>query len=642
MMLDNRGRIWLASGENNFGLFDLENSRYLAKDREFNIPQYDEARSVRCIFEDATGCFWIATNLMLYKYDPQKKTTTTYATHTHGEHSLSANLVNTFLEDSSGNLWIGTRKGLNLYLREKDYFKKYYHDPNDPMSLSNDYINMLVKDRSGDIWVCTDAGINRFNRARDGFERNPEAPGLFDVVVKSATQDDRGRFWLGTAQGICEYNPLTGDYEIFQEADGIQGEDFNIRAVFKAADGELYFGGTQGFTCFYPDEINFDPPPAEVLITGFDVLNKELNLEKQIWTLERIELPHDQNFFTINFRLLEFSDPEGNVFEYKMENLDAEWVRNTSGSAVYTSVPPGYYQFKVRRLPSGDSDELVEASLGIAILPPFWEEWWFRGMIGVLLISALAALLMQRRNFFREQQRVLEEMVTVKTAELEEKNRELQTFSYTVSHDLKAPLNHVNSFCDIVLDQLQEPQQKSVRGFVERIKRSAERMMNLVEKILRLAMAGSRELNKEEFDIGLLFKACLNDRMESEPERNVSISVDTGIPVRADYALMQEVAENLVGNAWKFTSRAVEAQITFGQRMESGERQFFIHDNGAGFDPISAGNLFMAFKRLHSEKEYAGSGIGLTTVQKIIELHGGKVWADGSPGEGATFYFTLG
>jgi signal transduction histidine kinase len=254
-------------------------------------------------------------------------------------------------------------------------------------------------------------------------------------------------------------------------------------------------------------------------------------------------------------------------------------------------------------------------------------------------ISDLKKIEEQLRIFNSE----LEVKVKERTAQLEEANSELEAFTYSVSHDLRAPLRAIASFSEFL--QLEEYSAKlddQGRHYLERIQAASNRMGVLIDDLLMLSRVTRTELKKQQVDLGKLSAEILALLQEADPQRKAKIKISPGLSTRGDPILLREVMENLLGNAWKFSANEKKACIELGRTVIEGEEVFYIRDNGAGFDMTYAGKLFEIFQRLHREEEFPGTGVGLATVQRIISRHGGKVWAEGEVGKGATFYFTVG
>lgn len=236
----------------------------------------------------------------------------------------------------------------------------------------------------------------------------------------------------------------------------------------------------------------------------------------------------------------------------------------------------------------------------------------------------------------------LEEMVAERTAELKIINKELESFSYSVSHDLRAPLRAIDGFSMAVIEDYGDKLDGEGRDNLQRIRSGAKHMAVLIDSLLQLSQVTRREIRIENVDMSALVSTSLNKMMEVESGRTLDQIIARGIYAHGDSTLLETLLSNLLGNAWKYTSKTDNARIEFGVTQEDGENIFFIKDNGVGFDMQYADKLFGAFQRFHREEEFSGTGIGLATVQRIVHRHGGRVWARAEKGSGATFFFTLG
>ena len=235
----------------------------------------------------------------------------------------------------------------------------------------------------------------------------------------------------------------------------------------------------------------------------------------------------------------------------------------------------------------------------------------------------------------------LEQRVQERTAALEAANRELEAFSYSVSHDLRAPLRSIDGFSKVLLERYGEGFDATGKDYLTRVRGAALRMGKLIDDMLSLSRAGRREMESKPVDLSALASGVADGLHQREPERRVHVSIEPGLTAIGDEGMLRIVLENLIGNAWKFTSKKEDARIEFGSAEANGGKAYFVRDNGAGFDMRHAEKLFSPFQRLHSESEFPGTGIGLAIVQRVILRHDGRVWAESEEGHGATFWFTL-
>ena len=302
--------------------------------------------------------------------------------------------------------------------------------------------------------------------------------------------------------------------------------------------------------------------------------------------------------------------------------------------------------------PEEVADGVPETLLGIAVLQGWAEaegwrlrkdgsRFWARVMItavnderGRLLgFGKMTHDMSERRQAVLEMQR--------RNAQLEAANHELEAFSYSVSHDLRAPLRRIDGFSHMLLEDYGDRLDAQGKEYLARVRTGTQQMGELIDDLLTLASITRREMQHATVDLSAMAAKVAAELQGTQPQRKVVWEIAPALASEGDPVLLRTVIENLLGNAWKFTSRREEARIEVGRRDENEPATFFVRDNGAGFDPAYSGRLFGAFQRLHRVEEFPGTGVGLASVKRIIHRHGGHIWAEGALGEGATFYFTL-
>lgn len=235
----------------------------------------------------------------------------------------------------------------------------------------------------------------------------------------------------------------------------------------------------------------------------------------------------------------------------------------------------------------------------------------------------------------------MEGRVRERTAQLEAANRELEAFSYSVSHDLRAPLRGIDGWTLAFLEDYAHRLDDQGRTYLERVRIATQHMEELIDDLLSLSRVGRAEMQREPVDLTALARAIAGRLRETGLERRVEFVIQKGLTAVGDPQLLEIALSNLLDNAWKFTGKRPEGVIEFGRVPQEGQPVFFVRDNGAGFDLAYADKLFGAFQRLHKTSEFPGTGIGLATVQRILQRHGGRIWAEAAADRGATFYFTF-
>jgi light-regulated signal transduction histidine kinase (bacteriophytochrome) len=266
------------------------------------------------------------------------------------------------------------------------------------------------------------------------------------------------------------------------------------------------------------------------------------------------------------------------------------------------------------------------------------------GRAAEFLAESLSPFEMSLRGYREANARLvtMNDMLTQAKAQTDAANRELEAFSYSVAHDLRAPLRSIKGFSQALLDDYADKLDDAGRQHLCYVHESAQEMTELIDGLLMLSRVTRSDLRRERVDLAAMAQAVVSQLRKASPARAVRTTIPPELVVEGDPRLLRVLLENLIGNAWKFTSKHALAHIEVGARAQESETSYFVRDDGAGFDMAYAGKLFGVFQRLHTVNEFEGTGIGLATVKRIVDRHGGRAWAEGEVDRGATFYFTLG
>jgi signal transduction histidine kinase len=346
-----------------------------------------------------------------------------------------------------------------------------------------------------------------------------------------------------------------------------------------------------------------------------------------------------------DLRVLEAESGRGSPAGLDLQSLrgHAPWQL---GAGPQAPPPPRIAEAVARRVPFHDVELALTGSAGAAWTlrlsgaPVYSAVGSFCGYAGVASLLAEAALSAERAVSLQARIRQLETDNAARMQRHELAARELESFAYSVSHDLRAPLRVIDGFAQIVLEDYGERVDALGREHVKRIVAAAGRMNAMIDTLLEMSRMTGRELRFERVDLSETARQLIEELKAAEPARQVQVAVQPGLSIEGDRTLLRLVLQNLLGNAFKFSARTRDARIEFGRRLD-GDHAFFVRDNGAGFDMRFADRLFGVFQRLHSQSEFAGTGVGLATVQRIVRRHSGRIWAESEPGKGATFFFTM-
>jgi signal transduction histidine kinase len=541
-------------------------------------------------------------------------------------------------------MWLCTNNGLDLYDSITNSFKIFREFP------SND-IRSFVEDKEGYYWAGTiNKGVIRFKINGDILKVYDTSDGLPSNLINGILEDSNNNIWVSTGDGISRINYKTGKIRNYTIGDGLQGRQFFIHSCLKTRAGEMYFGGFNGLNTFFPDSIKDNDYMPPVYINEFFIFNKPVSvgdpnspLQKLAEQTKEIVLSWKQSVFSLGFVAINYTHPENNLYAYKMEGFDKDWNYTDANRrlATYTNLDPGTYIFHVKASNNDGVWNEQDASVKVIILPPFWKTWWLRSMTVIMLVMLVYASFKLRVLNIKKRSYEFECQVVERTAQLQAANKELETFSYSVSHDLRAPLRGIDGFSQILLEEYQDKVDEQGKNYLQRMRLGTQRMGQIIDGMLNLSRISRSDMKIQQVNLSNIVQKLANELCETQPERQVDFKIQKEIIVRGDNQLLNIVLDNLVRNAWKYTSKHQTAQIEFGAMHKENSVVYFVRDDGAGFDMTYSQKLFGTFQRLHTASDFPGTGIGLATVQRIIRRHGGEVWAEGETEKGATFYFTI-
>lgn len=416
--------------------------------------------TVRSLLQDHAGYIWAATNHGLYRFHPDSMshTFTTFLHESHNPGSISHNMIYSVFEDKNNTIWLGTYNGLNKYNRETGMFTVYKHTAGDPASLSTNRVFGISQDNRGILWIGTmGGGLNKMDPITGKFSHYVHTHGLVNNVVYDIIPDEMGHLWLSTNRGLSRFDPKDEQFVSFDISDGIQGYEFNLGAAFKSADEKIFFGGMNGLNSFYSLEVAESQFAPNLLVTNVSIFNYKLN--KMLEDGDTIELSYKDNFVSLEFAALDYSNPMKNQYKYRLKNISRQWIHTSppKNTAEFTKLPPGKYEFVLKGTNSDGIWSENEMTVYIIVQPAWYQTTLLRvgggSLIVLLLIFAVAWRIRQIRNEQQAERQIFE---------LERKALRLQMNphfifntlnsiqSYVLKREKKAAVSYLNKFSKMI------------------------------------------------------------------------------------------------------------------------------------------------------------------------------------------------
>ncbi|MBS0027193.1 hybrid sensor histidine kinase/response regulator transcription factor [Chitinophaga sp. 22321] len=629
--------------------------KYLAKGTG---PNDLNSSDIFCIREDSRGNIWIGTNgegvnvlkneQVIARYRPQPGPATS------NEKKLPLNgYVRAIEEDAEGNIWIGSHGGgIGVYHPATGQWDVYTQNNS---QLPGDKVQALLRDSNGRMWVGTyGGGLSLFDKTRQRFINFCEKDGLQNTTIYQILEDKNGSIWLSTNTGISSFNFVTKKFHNYSHYNGVQNNNFYHTSGIRLSDGELMFGGLEGFNYFTPSDLTVNKNVPVVLLTDLKVANKSIApgddgpIQTPIAVADNIRLAYKQNF-VLSFVALNYTNPRENYYAYKLEGFDKDWnYTGTANTAAYTNLDPGEYTFHVK---AGNSDGIWnpnDTRIKIFVRPPFWRTtyaylFYLSAICLLLLYSRYRGITRIRKKFLLEQERQ-------EVKRVQELDRLKIKFLTNLSHDFRTPISLIMG----PVEQLIAGEKTGNRlDKLNMIKRNSRRLLNLVNQLLDFRKMEERELKLQllEGDLVSFIKEVTDSFCDFAERKNIRFTFNSGpsvLHVLFDHDKIERILFNLLSNAFKFTLErdTVTVELQLLDTKSASDQQWIliqVKDTGIGIPEDKKEKVFEHFFQGSTSPAILnqGTGIGLSITKEFVKMHGGTINVESEPGQGATFSIQL-
>ncbi|MCI7071049.1 hybrid sensor histidine kinase/response regulator transcription factor [Bacteroides pyogenes] len=597
--------------------------------------------NVYAILPDEEGGLWLGTLGALVRFEPRKQSFTTVEKEKNGT-LFTAKRITTLFRDSEKRLWIGGEEGISVYTQHKGELQRESVLPKS--SITEAFVNCIYESSNGIFWIGTREGVYCFNEKKKKIIRYTTAKGLPNNVVYGILEDSSGQIWLSTNRGIACFHPETEKFRNFTESDGLQSNQFTS-SYCRTSTGQMYFGGIEGITTFRPELLLDNPYAPPVVITRLQLFNKTVRpddetgiLTKNISETKRITLKSSQTAFSLEFVVSNYISGQHNTFAYQLEGYDKEWYYLTDKRTVsYSNLRQGTYHFHVKAANSDGKWNTTPTTLEIIVLPVWYKTWW---ALLLFLIAFIAFLTFVFRFFWMRKSMAAElEMERRDKEHQEEINQMKMRFFINISHELRTPLTLILAPLQEIINRISD---RWTRNQLEYIGRNANRLLHLVNQLMdyRRAELGVFELKVKKGNAHRLISENFRYYDKLARHKNIAYSLHSELEEKEmlfDPNYLELILNNLLSNAFKYTGNGQSITVTLEE--DNGWLLLQVSDTGIGIPINKQGKIFERFYQV--ESEYVGSGIGLSLVQRLVELHHGRIELESEEGKGSCFSVRL-
>lgn len=590
---------------------------------------------------------WVGTYNGLFKFDLESGKFTPFYEDVRGN-KISSNSILSLLEDSHQRIWIGTFNGLNLYHQDSDFLEAFLYNAEDSTSLSRNEVTCILEDSKKNIWVGTSKGLNLFDEVTRSFRHFTTKNGLSNDFICALLEDETGNLWISTNKGLTKLNIETGRCLRYVKDDGLQSNQFNHASACRTSDGLMMFGGINGITTFYPDNIMNTAINDSVMFTELLLNNRPVRpgdetgiLKKHIVKSDKLVLRSEQNVFTIRFSTINYNTNNHVNYQYKLKGIHDDWLPIRGNSLTISDIAPGKYQFLVRVDPTMfESGKSRISSINIEILPP----WWRHPLMYVIYLMLIAGVLSFVYRIVRGRIKMYNELRIEKMEKqkMEEMQKRQMQFFVNISHEFKTPLTLILSPLEKLKSVCVHDEWKSRQ--LELIYKNTLSLRSLIDRLMsfRKAESGQIRLHVVKNDIIGTLSRIYSSFYAMARGKDIKYTFTTEqkeLVTLFDNYVIERVCYNLLSNAFKFTPAGGE--ISFEVKVTGEYLSISVKDSGKGIPKEQQQRIFERFYSVVDSEIVGGTGIGLTYAKLLAEMHHGMIEVESEEGKGALFVFKL-
>lgn len=639
---DLKGNLWFGTIKGGLNMLDSNTNRFITykdrKDKKNSIS----SNSICSLFIDSSGLIWIGTFTNgLDCFDPVSKIFTNYSHKPNDFSSLSRNKVTAIYEDRERILWIGTEGG-GLNRKENDSFVHFRHSPNNSTSISSDNILAIIGDKEDNIWIGTEGdGLNKYDKITGSFSYYNTNNGLANDYINGIIEDTNGNIWVSTNKGISKINIISGKITNYDVFDGLQDFEFNISAFCKTSSGEVYFGGVNGISHFFPEKIRENSSIPLVSFISITQNGDEFLEDKNLENFRSITLNWNNNHLEFEFAALNYINSHKNQFAYKLEGFDTNWnYPGNRGYGKYTNIPAGKYSLKVKAANSDGVWNEEGRSVIIEIIPPPWKRWWayclyvFMGVVLWLILFYYLKKREKEKLLRQEKDRDIKHYQEL--AKQEEEFRKQKTdFFVNLAHEIKTPLMLINNYLDGYIKDV------GIGRKLQVIKKNMDKLSKDIVNFLDVEKNLNEQITYDHTSIICLSNLLHNKIIlckETALKKRVILEYDADekIYCQADPVAIERLFNNLIENGIKYTPEWGKIKVNLAQ--DESRVLFSIRNDGPGIQADKQEHIFKPFYQLsHKKENNQGIGMGLYITKSIIDSLDGTIEVESIPGESTIF-----